>query len=46
MYGYDAGVLGGVQTTKAYLDALGVRRTPSHSLTLANRMHRIRLGHT
>ena len=26
MYGYDAGVLGGVQTTKPYLDALGVCR--------------------
>lgn len=24
MYGYDAGVLGGVQTTKPYLDALKV----------------------
>lgn len=24
MYGYDAGVLGGVQTTQPYLDAMGV----------------------
>lgn len=25
MYGYDAGVLGGVQATKPFLDAIGVR---------------------
>jgi hypothetical protein len=25
LYGYDAGVLGGVQTTKPFLDAIGVR---------------------
>jgi hypothetical protein len=36
MYGYDAGVLGGVQTTQAYLDALGVCRYLSLTLTLTN----------
>ena len=46
MYGYDAGVLGGVQTTKAYLDALGVRRIRSPSLVLADKMYRIRQVHT
>ena len=25
MYGYDAGVLGGVQATKPFLDAIGVQ---------------------
>jgi hypothetical protein len=27
LYGYDAGVLGGVQSTKPFLDAIGVRHS-------------------
>jgi hypothetical protein len=26
MFGYDAGILGGVQTTKPFLDAMGVSK--------------------
>ena len=36
MYGYDAGVLGGVQTTEPFLKAMGVRQKlfeTLHSLT-------------
>jgi hypothetical protein len=36
MYGYDAGVLGGVQTTQAYLDALGVSQYLSRASTLTD----------
>lgn len=32
MYGYDAGVLGGVQTTEPFLAAMQVRRSPFFSL--------------
>jgi hypothetical protein len=34
MYGYDAGVLGGVQTTEPFLKAMGVSRDFSPLLLL------------
>jgi len=33
LYGYDAGVLGGVQSTKPFLDAIGVSSIPNLSVT-------------
>jgi hypothetical protein len=34
MYGYDAGVLGGVQATEPFLNAIGVRSLDAKSFRL------------